>query len=263
MGITFINRDLRNRSFYKQDLRDAVFDHCDLRGCDFRYAQLQGTTFQQVQFGIARRRLLAYGAIALGVAVVAFNAISHMVFGILGLTAQDPAWGFAIALYVSLAIAGLVAVPKHRLPRPMRRLAILSNIATGALLGFYYGGSAAGEDPQVAIIAACLAGGSVGLICLARPQSNGFVGLMTIVGAMAAYGMVFAAMGMTSASLSTGYLLMGMGWGACALLYFVLALKALENSYQALKKAASTQFQNTDLSQTIFDEMSPAPRLLS
>lgn len=263
MGITFANRDLRNRSFYKQDLRDAVFDHCDLRGCDFRYAQLQGAIFQQVRLGIARNRLFGYGAIALGVAVLAFNAISHMVFGILGLTVQDPAWGFVIALYVSLAIAGLAALPKRRLPRPVRKLTILPALATGALLGFYYGGRAAAEDPQLAIIAASLAGLSTGLFCLAKPQANWFSSLMKIVGAIAAYGLAFAAVGMASAGLSTGHSLVGLGWGVLTLVYFALALKGSEDSRKLLMQAASTRFQKTDLSQTRFEGVHPEPHFLS
>ncbi|MEO1403284.1 MAG: pentapeptide repeat-containing protein [Cyanobacteria bacterium J06635_1] len=254
MGITFINRDLRNRSFYKQDLRNAVFDHCDLRGCDFRYAQLQGTTFQQVRFGVARSRLLGFSAIAFGVVILAFNAISHMLFGALGTTSENPAWRFVVALYVSLAIAGLVALPRGCWPRPVRSLWTLPIAAAGALLGFYYGGIAATEDPQIAIVAASLAGLSAGLMCVARSQASWFTGLMTIVGAVAAYGVAFAAVGMASAGFSTGHILVGLGWSLLALLYFALALKGLEDSRQSLVRAASTQFQGTDLSQTHFDK---------
>lgn len=253
MGITFSHRDLRNRSFYQQDLRNAVFEDCDLRGCDFRKAQLQGATFRRVRFGLSLSKLIGYGAIALGTAVLTFHAISHMLFGAIGTIPSNPTWGLIVTLYVFVAISGLGALPQLWLPKPLKKLAILPTLATGALLGFYYGGSAADQDPQVAMVAAILAGLLTTVIQLTRPQAGWLTGTIALAESVAAYGAAFVTVGLASAGLSTGHWLVGLGWVVLSLLYFGLTLAGLANGSKTLKQAASTQFQHTDLSQTQFD----------
>ncbi|MGK7899992.1 MAG: pentapeptide repeat-containing protein [Hormoscilla sp.] len=253
METSFINRDLRDRSFSKQDLRGAVFEGCDLRGCDFRRAQLQGATFRQVKLGISPRKLMVYGAIALVVAALTFNAISDMVFGALGTNPQHPAWRFVLALYVSLAIAVFAVLPQRRWPPPVQGVTLLPAVTTGALLGFYYGGILADKEPQIAIISATFAGLTIGIIRLARPHATLMVSLITIIGTVAAYGITFTVVGLASAALSTGNLLPAIGWGTLSLLYFILTLKGLQTSSQTLKQAASTRFSPADLTYLTFD----------
>lgn len=247
METSFINRDLRDRSFYQQDLRGAVFEGCDLRGCDFRRAQLQGATFRQVKLGASPRKLIVYGAIALVVAALTFNAIGAMVFGALGTNPQHPAWRFVLALYVSLAIAVFAVLPLRQ------GITLLPTAVTGALLGVYYGGILADKEPQVAIISATFAGLTIGIVRLVRPHATLMVSLITIIGTVAAYGITFTVVGLASAALSTGNLLPAIGWGTLSLLYFILTLKGLQTSSQTLKQAASTRFSPADLNYLNFD----------
>ncbi|MGD1929477.1 MAG: pentapeptide repeat-containing protein [Leptolyngbyaceae cyanobacterium] len=50
--LSFINQDLRRRSFRLETLQNAHFVDCDLRGCDFYQADLRGATFYGVARGI-------------------------------------------------------------------------------------------------------------------------------------------------------------------------------------------------------------------
>ncbi|MBD1999029.1 pentapeptide repeat-containing protein [Leptolyngbya sp. FACHB-541] len=253
-SLDFANQDLRNRSFKRKSLNGANFSGANIRGCDFSNALLREANFVQVRAGQPLNRLMLLGTVALLLAGLAIHAFSLMIFGVLGRTAAESAWSYAIALHASLGLAGAGAavLTLERLKPIVKRLSMTtSGSATGALLGFFYVGSLTDQDPQVATIAAAIASLSVALLTF-RVQHQAFVMAIATVGSVAGYGFAFLASATASAFLSTHHILMGLIWCALSLSYVVITLSTLIGSLKAARRAFRTSFRNADLTNAKF-----------
>jgi hypothetical protein len=253
-SLNFANQDLRNCSFKGKSLNGADFSSADIRGCDFSHALLREANFTQVRAGQPIGRFMLLGTVALLLAGLAIHAFSLMVFGVLGRTAAEPTWTYVIALHVSLGLAGAGAAVLNLegfKPRIQRFLITISGAASGALLGFFYGGSLADKNPQVATIAAVIAGLSIAFLTLKVKHQVWVVAIAT-VGSAAAYGFAFLAATTAGASFSTQHILMGLIWSALSLGYVVITLSALVASLKAIRRAFRTSFRNADLTNARF-----------
>ncbi|MBD1869850.1 pentapeptide repeat-containing protein [Cyanobacteria bacterium FACHB-471] len=242
-SLNFANQDLRNRSFKGKSLNGANFSSANIRGCDFSNALLREANFVQVRAGQPLNRLMLLGTVALLLAGLAIHAFSLMIFGVLGRTAAESAWSYAIALHASLGLAGAGAavLTLEGLKPIVKRLSMTtSGSATGALLGFFYVGSLTDQDPQIATIAAAIASLSVALLTF-RVQHQAFV--MAIA---------FLASAIASAFLSAHHILMGLIWCALSLSYVVITLSTLIGSLKAARRSFRTSFRNADLTNAKF-----------
>jgi len=86
---------------------------------------------------------------ALGGALV-LPVTGEIIFGLLGLTSEDPAWPLAITLGGFLALIALrLPVEQFRFTawrRPINVMVWASRLSTGGLMGFFCGGRWAGND---------------------------------------------------------------------------------------------------------------------
>ncbi|MBD2058644.1 pentapeptide repeat-containing protein [Oculatella sp. FACHB-28] len=254
VSLNFANQDLRNCSFKGKSLNGANFSSADIRGCDFSHALLREANFTQVRAGQPVSRFMLLGTVALFLAGLAIHAFSRMVFGVLGRTAAEPTWTYVIALHVSLGLAGAGAAVLNLeglKPSVQRLLMFISGSASGALLGFFYGGSIADKNPQVATVAAAIASLSVAFLTL-KVKHQALVVAIATVGSVAAYGFAFLAAATTSAFLSTQHILMGLIWSALSLGYVVITLSASVASLKAARRAFRTSFKNADLTNANF-----------
>lgn len=252
--LDFANRDLRNRSFKGKNLNSANFSGADIRGCDFSNALLREANFAQVRVGQTPSRFISLSVAALILAGFAIHAFSLMVFGVLGRTAAESLWTYVIALYASLELAGAgaaVLALEGLTPTVQCMFMTISGSATGALLSFFYVGSLADQDPQVATIAAAIASLSVALLTF-KVQHQAFVMAIATVGSIAAYGFAFLAAASASAFLSAQHILIGLIWSALSLSYVVITLSALIASLKVIRRAFRTSFRNADLTNARF-----------
>lgn len=136
MAITrdFSNRNLRNRSFRGKDLRQVDFSGSDLRGCNFDLAQLQGANFDLSRVGFGPESILVGLLISVEFAGIAFYAISQMLFGVLGITSEDPTYPYLIVLMFFLAIASCSCTATGFQGRAGRFYKSVAGLTTGALL---------------------------------------------------------------------------------------------------------------------------------
>ncbi len=253
--LIFVNQDLRNRSFKRQKLNGADFSGCDLRGCNFSHAQLQGANFERVRTGQSARQLITLIGVTGIVALFAANAVSRMTFGALGRTAAESAWSFVLALYISLAIAGAFSGVRVITGSKLiagRVATIVSGAASGALLGFFYGGSTTDNNPQIAIASAVL-GGVIMAIASFRVR-GGFVAVaVAIAGAITGYGFAFL-MGTTAiAFLSTQQFVWGIIWGTLSAAYIWLTINSLRLAIREIRETCGTSFKGADLTNARFD----------
>jgi uncharacterized protein YjbI with pentapeptide repeats len=244
----FANQDLRNRSFRGQVLNYADFSGSDLRGCDFSRASLVGATFDRARLGASGRQWATLGTIALVTALLMGHAVSQMVFGAMGQTPAEPAWNYVVALYISLGIAGTIGFVPLKPPSIRKLLQLLAATASGALLGFFYGGSTTGDNPQVAV-AAALAGGLAANFSL-RWRAGRMA--LTIAAAVAAYGFAFL-MGTTAlAYLAALRPLAGFSLSLLTLIYLWLTLKAFVLASAEIRQFPGTSFRAADLTHASF-----------
>jgi hypothetical protein len=245
----FARQDLRNRSFRGQVLNSADFTGSDLRGCDFSRSSLVGATFERARLGSSRRQRATLGTIALLMALLMGHAVSQMVFGAMGQTPAEPAWSYVVALYISLGIAGSIGLYPLKPAVIGKLLPLLSVTASGALLGFFYGGSATKNNPQVAIVAAIigtlLAPGST---LRWRTGKIAFTSAATV----AAYGFAFL-MGTTVLAYLVAFrLLEGFSLGLVTLAYLWLTLKALILAVHQIRQFPGTCFRSANLTDASF-----------
>lgn len=256
--LNFANQDLRNCSFKGQNLNHADFSGADLRGCDFSYALLQGANFQGVRFGQSFRQLLMLIGVAAMVALLTFNAFSQMIFGALSKTPSDPSWSFVIALYVSLAISGTFGAARAIIGKKSAILGritlIISGAASGALIGFFYGGITTNNNPKMAIVGAVLGGLIIAITLILHVGRRLMVVAVAVAGAVAGYGLAFLVGAIAIAYLSVQNLLWGMVWGTLSITYIALTMVSLNFTVTEIK-AVGTSFRGADLTNTKFDQV--------
>ncbi|MBW4622857.1 MAG: hypothetical protein KME17_26295 [Cyanosarcina radialis HA8281-LM2] len=118
---------------------------------------------------------------------------------------------------------------------------------SGALLGFFYGGSSTGNNSQIAIASAVI-GGSVSAILIARSfsknTSNGKKRLIVIAAAVAetvlVYGFAFLAGAMAIALLSGQHLVWGTIWGMISLGSLRLTIDSLMLAVKEISSVGSS-----------------------
>lgn len=263
----FVDSNLQNRSFQGLDLQGADFRGADIRGCNFSYAQLQGANFLGAKIGRSPKLIIILILVAVFVAIINFVAISQMSFGVVEKTPEDTTWSFKIALFVSLALAGLssgIASFFQNSPTWKRLMKITSGAASAALLGFYYGGSSTGNNPQLAIASAAIAAIISAVICFVfGSPSQGFYGkimgntLTNIAIAMAGsinnYGLAFLISSLSAIYLSSGNLLLGIFYTILALIMVGMSLLCFTQVIKEINSVTITSFQHANLLDAKFD----------
>ncbi|KAI9134128.1 pentapeptide repeat-containing protein [Acaryochloris sp. CCMEE 5410] len=242
------NRNLRNRSFRGQNLQQANFSGSDLRGCSFDLAQLQGANFDRARVGYGPESILIGLLVVIDFVGLAFYAMSQMLFGALGLTSEISTYPYLLALLGFLASAGISSAifPSRKRVKPIAAL------TTGALLGFFYGGVMLKNDPQAAVLMACVGGVfSLGMSVMARTR------LVTVaiytVGGCAAYGVCFFSGTRASSLLNVQQLVAGIAWSLLCLVFLGITLQVIANLVTELKDFAHTSWRGADLSDVNLD----------
>jgi len=257
---SFRNQDLRDRSF-----RNRSFDHCDfrgadLRGCDFNGSSLQGACFDQAKLGWTVRQGLTL-ALWIGLpTLLLLDAVSRLLFGALGRTPAEEGWPFVLALYSSLAIAGLATCLPFRAVPWQRRLWLgVTGLWFGALPGFCYAGLWTQNDRGWAIAGAIL-GGVVALgssLHLPTPTTrsparwSAFFSLSLIT----AYGFAFLMGAWAIAFLAVAELLPAMGMALLTLIYLLLTLRGGWLIYRHARLALGTSFCHANLTGATFADV--------
>ena len=249
MTADFSHQDWRDRSFRGQDLQQADFEGADVRGCDFRGAILTGVTFKNAKLGRTRRHMLLVAMTVTPLALLAFHAFSHMFFGGLGTIRQDPAWGYVLALNISLALAGGMTGLQpcwHRSTKDYPQwlpvgTAMIGTMASCALIGFFYGGDLSDNNPQVAIATAVVLG-LIGLVIGRGVGPRWLTAGLTMVGAIAAYGFFLTAGTHASTLLHGQEYSLGVFWLGISAVYLKWTLDALSLATQRVNAAMSTCF---------------------
>jgi Pentapeptide repeats (8 copies) len=249
MSANFSNHDLRNRSFKGQKLSGANFQNSDLRGCDFSHAQLIGANLQNIRTGRTLKQVLPIGILTILVALPLFDVTSRLIFAALGQTAEDAGWTYVLVLQGVLGIAG-IGDDKSIASRA------IAAAASGALLGFFYGGSWTQNDPRFAAIGATI----VGLLAAAASLKNhrGVTLALTTARAIARYGFAFLIATIAINHLSTQNP-WGLLWSFLSMLYIQLTITALLSLVRQFRRIGGTCFQGANLTQATFDHAKLSP----
>lgn len=247
------NQDLRNRSFKGLDLKGADFSGSDIRGCDFSCALLVGAKFSRVRTGVTLRRVAVLVTVAVIMAFLMASAVTRTVFSALGEPVGGRGWSYIVALLVSLSISGAGSAARIVMAPQSGAVAFaLSGAASGALLGFFYGGLAANKNPQVAAIAAVVGGVLMGVASL-RFRTGAVAVAVAIAAAVTGYGLAFWLWATAIAFLSGQRLVWGIFLIALSLAYIGLTISSLSLAVKEIKNSSGTSFRNADLTNALFD----------
>ena len=254
-NLDFSNKNLKNRSFKGQNLNGANFSYSDIRGCNFSHTSLREANFDNVKAGQTPQTFLSLITTALITTTIFFHAVSQMVFGVIERTPESPVWVYAIALLISLGMTGItctVMILANKKSLFYRIFIIISGAASGAILGFFYGGtSAGGKNPQIAIISAIL--GALIMAISSFFFKRKFIPIiLSIGGAIANYGFAFLIGTRAIACLSTKNFIWGFCLSFLSLTYIVLTLNSLRYILKEITNYCVTSFRGSDLTNTSF-----------
>ena len=255
-NLDFSHQNLKIRSFKGLNMNGANFSFSDIRGCNFSYTSLQEANFDNVKAGQTPQTFIFLTATALITTIVFFHAVSQMVFGVIERTPESPVWVFAIALLISLAITGIASAAMSFAREKIilhRIFTTISGVVSGAIIGFFYGGTAAGgKNPQIAIISAILAGLIMMISCFLFRRE--FIEItLSIGGAVANYGFAFLVGTRAIAFFSTQNFIWGFCLSFLSLTYIGLTLISLRYSFKEITNYSVTSFRCSNLTNASFN----------
>jgi hypothetical protein len=246
--IKFTHQNLQNRSFRGQNLNEADFSSADIRGCDFSLALLQQANFQNVKAGQTPQQFIILFLVAIVFATLSLYAANQMIFGILGRTAEDPAFNYSIALFTSLSVSGFASVIRKRLPRIGT---IVCGSASLAWLSFFYGGIISNNNPFIAAISALIGSITGALVCFYIKK--GFVDVAVgVVGTISAYGSAFLLFAVAITFLSVNHIIYGCLWGMWSVIGIALTMASLKMTVKHIITYGTTSFCGADLANANF-----------
>ena len=251
----FKNQNLQGRSFQGQNLNGSDFSGADIRGCNFNHAQLVGANFEQASVGLSPRKFILLGGLTIAISLLVADALSRLIFSALGQIPNSPAWSFVLHLYGVLNLAGASAGVSslNKISLKISRISMLVSAASsGALLGFFYAGSASGNNPNLAIAGAVAAGlvMVVGSIFVDRALIQ--IAIATVI-TVTVYAAAFLLGATAAMSLSAQQLGIGFTCAIASLIYAWLTLNSLKAIVRSVKLASTTSFKGANLIQARFD----------
>lgn len=167
------------------------------------------------------------------------NAVSRTVFPSLGEPLAGKSGSYMIALLVSLMISGIGGARVALAPRFSAVVFVLSATASGALLGFVYGGLAADKNPQVAVVGALMGGMLMGFASW-RFRSGVVAVVVAIASAVTGYGLAFWMWTIAIATLTAQQLIGGIFLSLLSLAYIGLTANSLFLTVQEIKQSATS-----------------------
>ncbi len=251
----FNNQNLQNRSFQGQILNGADFSGSDIRGCNFRDAQLVEANFERVKAGLSPQKFVCLIGVMSAIALLVGDALSRLIFSALGQIPGSSAWSFVLVLYgvlCSVAVSSGISSSK-RISLPIRKMArTLSTVLSGALLGFFYAGSASGNNSTLAIAGAIAAGLLMLFANIFLAQEWVKVTIATIT-TVTIYGAAFLLGATASIHLSAQQIGMGTITAIAALMFAWLTLNSLKQILRSLQLLSTTSFKGANLLNAQFD----------
>jgi hypothetical protein len=261
-NFNFSNQNLRNRSFKGQNLDGANFSFSDIRGCDFSNSSLRGANFENVKAGQTIEIFLSLITVAFITTIIVFHAVSQMIFGVIERTPESPVWVYGIALSISLAIAGIASAAMSLAKRKSiykRIITILSGATSGAILGFFYGGTAAGgKNPQVAIASAVIGALIMAISSFYLKKEKGLIPIsLSVAGTIYSYGFSFLVGTRAIAFFITPNfinVIWGFSLSFLSLSYILLTLISLRYTIQEITTYSVTSFRCSDITNANFNK---------
>lgn len=180
---------------------------------------------------------LTIGAIAVSVAAIVLEGIIKTGFGALGQTPGDRAWSYVIALLITWGISGAGSAGKAMLSPPIGSISeIVSAVASGSFLGFFYAGILTENNSQAAIGGA-IVGGILALVAALLWRRRLVWGMVVaIAGALHGYGFALLVGTQAIDRLVAGLFGGGTIWGIICIAYLFFSVNSLRLAIQIYQK---------------------------
>lgn len=251
----FSNQVLCNRSFRGQVLNGADFSGADVRGCNFSNAQLEGANFLGAKIGLSGRQIVVLSGGAIAICLLVADVVTRLILSTQGQLPGSRSWPFVLLLYGVLSaagIAGAIACTQRQTSKMGRLAGTVSAILSGALLGFFYAGTATNNNSQAAL--AGMAVGGVLMFFVSSRMRRRFAKVAIVAaGSVATYGAAFLLSATASAFLSTHKLFLGKCFGLLSLLYLWFSFVSFSAIVREIANVDGTSFRGANLAEAKFD----------
>jgi hypothetical protein len=174
---------------------------------------------------ISQKQIVLLSAGAIAVCAIVGDAVTRLILGAQGQVPESRSWPFVLLLYGVLSAAGIASAlssiqnQNSQTGRFARRI---SAILSGALLGFFYAGTATNNNSTAALVG-MIVGGILMFVVSLRVRRKFAIVAIASAGSISTYGAAFLFSATASAFLSTGQLFWGGCLGSIALLYLWFA----------------------------------------
>ena len=251
----FSNQVLCDRSFQGQVLNGADFGGADVRGCNFSNAELVGANFIGAKIGLSGRQIAVLSGVAIAICMIVGDVVTRLILSTQGQIPGSRSWSFVLLLYGVLSAAGLAgAIARTQPPTSKigRFAGTISAILSGALLGFFYAGTATNNNSQAALAGMAI-GGVLMFFVNSRIRRQFAKVAIVAAGSVATYGAAFLFSATASAFLNTHKLFWGTCFGLVSLLYLWFSFVSFSAIVREIRNAQETSFRGANLADAKFD----------
>lgn len=173
----------------------------------------------------SRKQITILSAVSIATCLIVGDALTRLILGAQGQIPESRGWSFVLLLYGVLSVAGCACAIASKQPKTSklaRFAGTISAVLSGALLGFFYAGTATNNN-STAALAGMIFGGGLMLVISLRVRWQIVKVAIASAGSVSTYGAAFLFSATASAFLSTGQLFWGGFFSLVSLLYFWLA----------------------------------------
>lgn len=207
------------------------------------------------RIGISRTQIAIVSAGAIAVCLIVGDVVTRLILGTQGQISESRSWSFVLLLYGVLSVAGCACAIASQQPKTSklaRFAGTISAILSGALLGFFYTGTATNNN-STAALAGMVFGGWIMFFVNLRVRWQIVKVAIASAGSVSTYGAAFLFSATASTFLSSGQLFWGGFFSLVSVLYFWFACVSFAATIREIVNAEGSSFRGANFTDVKFD----------
>jgi hypothetical protein len=192
----------------------------------------------------SRKQITILSAVAIATCLIVGDVLTRLILGTQGQIPGSRSWSFVLLLYGVLSVAGCACAIASKQPKTSKLARFAGTISaalSGALLGFFYAGTATNNN-STAALAGMVFGGLIMFFVNLRVRWQIVKVARSSAGSVSTYGAAFLFSATASAFMSTGQLFWGGFFSLVSLLYFWFACVSFAATIREIVNAESSFF---------------------
>jgi hypothetical protein len=198
------------------------------------------------QIATSRKQITILSGVSIATCLIVGDVLTRLILGTQGQIPGSRSWSFVLLLYGVLSVAGCacaIASKQSKTSKLARLAGTISAVLSGALLGFFYAGTATNNN-STAALAGMVFGGLIMFFVNLWVRWQIVKVAISSAGSVSTYGAAFLFSATASTFMSTDRLFWGGFFSLVSLLYFWFACVSFAATIREIVNAESSYFKN-------------------